>query len=116
VDGQDNVYVTDVGNPVHKLSSTGAPLALVPVVYRGAPNFPTGVALDQQGNLYTAEGATSMIDKTSPTGQPLAQWGGGSGLGQFAKPSGIALDSAGDVCVTDTGNNRVEEFSPRASR
>jgi len=112
VDGQDNVYVTDVGDPVHKLSSTGAPLALVHVAYTGDPNFPGGVAVDQQGNLYTAEGGANVVDKTSPAGQPLARWGSaGSGPGQFEKPSGIALDAAGNVYVTDMGNNRVEELS-----
>jgi len=37
----------------------------------------------------------------------------GSGAGQFSSPTAVALDpSTGDVDVTDTGNNRVEQFLP----
>ncbi|HEX5852318.1 MAG TPA: RHS repeat-associated core domain-containing protein [Solirubrobacteraceae bacterium] len=35
----------------------------------------------------------------------------GSGNGQLNNPSGIATDSAGNVWVADTANNRVEKFS-----
>jgi PKD repeat protein len=42
------------------------------------------------------------------------QWGSGwgSGRGQFARPGGIAVDSAGSVYVADTGNNRIQKFAP----
>jgi hypothetical protein len=37
----------------------------------------------------------------------------GTGEGQFSSPTAIALDpTTGDLAVTDTGNNRVEEFLP----
>ncbi len=36
----------------------------------------------------------------------------GSGEGQLASPGDVALDSAGDAWVLDTGNERIEEFSP----
>src|SRR4051812_27356174 len=36
----------------------------------------------------------------------------GSGSGQFSNPFGVTLDSAGNVYVGDTGNNRVDHFSP----
>ena len=36
----------------------------------------------------------------------------GSGIGQFELPSGIALDSAGNVYVFDTFAHRVQKFSP----
>jgi DNA-binding beta-propeller fold protein YncE len=39
------------------------------------------------------------------------KWGSqGSGDGQFDQPVGIAIDSAGDVYVTDQNNNRVQKF------
>ena len=34
----------------------------------------------------------------------------GSGNGQFNGPTGIAVDSSGNIYVTDNNNNRVEEF------
>jgi hypothetical protein len=37
----------------------------------------------------------------------------GSGNGQLSKPFGITVDSKGDIWVSDTGNNRIEEFSEK---
>src|SRR4051794_37946821 len=38
-------------------------------------------------------------------------WGSqGSGNAQFTSPSGIAVDSTGNVYVADTGNHRVQKF------
>ena len=36
----------------------------------------------------------------------------GRGNGQVAGPTGLALDSSGNLYVADTGNNRIEEFDP----
>ncbi|MGN6815148.1 MAG: hypothetical protein ACTHK3_03570 [Solirubrobacterales bacterium] len=37
----------------------------------------------------------------------------GSGNGQFIRPSGVAVDSSGNVWVVDTGNGRVEKFNSK---
>ncbi|MDE1764418.1 MAG: PEFG-CTERM sorting domain-containing protein, partial [Thaumarchaeota archaeon] len=48
----------------------------------------------------------------SSDGQFIDKWGSmGTGNGQFNSPQGIAVDSVGDVYVTDTGNYRVEKFT-----
>jgi RHS repeat-associated protein len=39
----------------------------------------------------------------------------GSGNGQLSNPQGLAVDGQGDVWVADTGNNRIEEFSPEGA-
>jgi DNA-binding beta-propeller fold protein YncE len=40
------------------------------------------------------------------------QWGTeGSASGQFKRPQGIAVDSAGNVYVADTNNNRIQKFN-----
>ncbi len=42
----------------------------------------------------------------------VSEWGGhGSGNGQFDNPTGVAVDSAGNVFVADRFNNRVEKFA-----
>jgi len=40
------------------------------------------------------------------------QGGHGNGRGQFDSPRGIAIDGAGNIFVADTGNGRIEKFSP----
>jgi DNA-binding beta-propeller fold protein YncE len=42
----------------------------------------------------------------------MFEGGRGSGDGQFDSPTGIAVDRSGDVLVADTGNGRIEKFSP----
>jgi len=42
----------------------------------------------------------------------LRAWGSsGSGDGQFSNPQGVAVDSSGDVYVTDEGNDRIQKFT-----
>jgi len=42
----------------------------------------------------------------------VTQWGGkGTGNGQFDSPVGVAVDGAGNVYVSDSGNNRIQKFS-----
>jgi len=47
-------------------------------------------------------------------GSPVTAFeaGHGNGRGQFDSPRGIATDSAGNIFVADTGNGRIEKFSP----
>jgi hypothetical protein len=43
---------------------------------------------------------------------PLKTFTGGSGAGKLREPSGVAVDSSGNVWVADAGNNRIEELGP----
>ncbi len=47
-------------------------------------------------------------------GSPVTAFEGGhgNGRGQFDSPRAIATDSAGNIFVADTGNGRIEKFSP----
>jgi DNA-binding beta-propeller fold protein YncE len=45
----------------------------------------------------------------------MSKGGKGRGKGQFDSPTGIAVDSNGNVLVADTGNGRIEKFSPTGS-
>lgn len=75
---------------------------------------PQALAYDEnQDILYIADTGNSRILKmTDATTKPvLSVFAGstsGQALGQFLRPSGIAVDSIGRVYVADTGNNRIQ--------
>lgn len=118
VDGQDNVWVTDVGrHQVFKFTHDGDLLltvgtASVPGADSMHFNLPTDVAVLPDGSFYVSDGyANTRVVKFSSAGQFLFQWGTkGSGPGQFDLPHGIAIDSAGRVYVADRSNARVQVF------
>jgi DNA-binding beta-propeller fold protein YncE len=46
------------------------------------------------------------------TGTTMFEGGKGTENGRFDSPTAIAVDSSGNVLVADTGNGRIEKFSP----
>nr|WP_315250906.1 SMP-30/gluconolactonase/LRE family protein [uncultured Duganella sp.] len=81
---------------------------------------PFGVALDQQGNLYIADGGNNnIIRKIDMNGLTSTLAGGVEGYAEgkgtaaaFNTPSGIALDRDGNLYVADTGNNAIRKVTP----
>ena len=74
---------------------------------------PGGVAMDSQGNIYVTEWRSNRVQKLSPTGVPLAQWGTqGSGPGQFNNLAAVAVDGQGNIYVADRDNHRIQKLSP----
>src|SRR5205085_140763 len=79
--------------------------------------------LDPEGDIYVADTGNHCIQKLSPTGEPLAQWGqegrapgqfglpSGTGPGQFRLPQGVAVDGEGSIYVADTDNHRIQKLS-----
>lgn len=77
---------------------------------------PSGIAIMQSGDLVLTESDGSCISFYSPSGQKRASFGQyGSKRGEFNLPSGIAVDSGGDIFVADCYNHRVQKFSRRGS-
>ena len=72
----------------------------------------TDIAIDSQGNRYISEyGEFDRIQKFSPEGEFLFQWGGpGRDAGQFERPNNLAIDENDHLWVVDACNHRVQVF------
>lgn len=72
----------------------------------------TDVAQDSQGNYYVSEyGEWDRIQKFSPEGKYLLEWGGhGDGPGQFSRPQSMAVDALDRVWIADACNHRIQVF------
>lgn len=83
----------------------------------GEFGFVTHAVQDSQGNYYIAEyGEYDRIQKFSPEGKFLFQWGGhGSEPGQFIRPQKMAVDKEDHIWVVDACNHRVQAFDPTGS-
>ena len=74
---------------------------------------------EDKENHYNALTIYKVPDKPPPNLKSLPQvaptmfeGGQGTANGQFNLPHGIAADTAGNIYVADTGNGRIEKFSP----
>ena len=84
-------------------------------------NHPRGLAVDDRGRLYIADTYNNVVRLLDPgTGTMTTLAGtGAAGYGDgvaattaaLRAPSGIALDSQGDLYIADTGNQVVREIS-----
>ena len=72
----------------------------------------TDAVEDSRGNLYIAEyGEYDRIQKFTPDGRFLLQWGGhGSLPGQFIRPQNMAVDAEDHIWVADACNHRIQVF------
>jgi NHL repeat len=92
-------------------------LAQAPVAPR--PGGLAGLAVDAHGTVYLADRAEHVVLRLAPDGSPSTYAGSGdpgsSGDGGAATgarlemPTGLALDSKGDLYIADAGNNRVRK-------
>jgi hypothetical protein len=139
VDSAGNVYVADYNNhAIRKVTPDGVVTTLAGLAgssgtndgmgSAGRFNYPAGVAVDSAGNVYVADQNNSAIRKVTPGGvvttlaglAAFDPWGnpvGGSADGtgsaaRFDDPSGVAVDSAGNLYVADRGNSTIRKVAP----
>ena len=75
-------------------------------------NWPAGLLVDQDENLYVSDEAKHRIVVMDKEGNHVSTWGQyGSSEGQLNRPSGMAFDAEGNILLSDTMNNRVQRFT-----
>lgn len=131
VDSKGNVYISDSGNErIRKVTggiiSTIAGNGAFRFSGNGGPatdatlNAPRAVAFDPSGNYYIADAENNQIREvsggiiTTLAGNLNPGFSGDGGPPADASllvPSGVTVDSAGNVYIADSFNNRVREVS-----
>jgi uncharacterized protein (TIGR03437 family) len=132
-DSSGNLYVADtLNNVVRKVSpngtisnfagnggagSSGDGSAATSAQLHG----PQGLAVDASGNLFIADTLNAKVRKVSTNGvigtvvgSGTPGYGGDGGAAASAQlnlPSGVAVDSTGNLYIADFGNSRVREVS-----
>ncbi len=130
-DTKGNVYVADTtSHTIRKITSAGvvttvAGRPLEPGSNDGTGtaalfNYPYGVAVDANDNVYVADRNNHTIRQINSVGvvSTLAGGAGSSGsmdgggsAARFNSPSGIAVDTLGNVYVADTGNQLIRKIT-----
>ena len=79
----------------------------------------TGVAVDSNGNIYVAQSSLHRINKITSAGVVTTLAGSSQGFAEgsgsaakFSLPRGVAVDSGGNVYVTDSVNKRIRRITP----
>lgn len=69
----------------------------------GQFSYPTGITIDENGNLYVLDLANYRVQKFDKDGNFISKFGGtqGGGDGQFGELHDIAIDSNGNIFVVD---------------
>jgi sugar lactone lactonase YvrE len=144
VDSAGNVYVGDFNNyTIRKISPAGVVATLagsagqygsadgtgsaarfgfvVPTGGGGLPEGASGVAVDSAGNVYVADTGNHTIRKITAAGVVTTLAGsagqsgsddGAVGAARFFSPTGVAVDSAGNVYVADSDNHTIRKITP----
>ena len=130
-DGSGNYYVADQTNhTIRKISASGVVTTLAGTAGQSGSvdgtgaaarfNLPTGITCNAQGDLYVSDLGSHLIRKITAAGVVTTLAGQASVSGStdgsgttalFFKPSGLTIDSAGNIYVADMGNSTLRKIS-----
>jgi hypothetical protein len=128
-DAQGNVYIADTFNGrIRKISSLGQVVTIAGSETTGFRNgraetarfnYPGGITIDKNGNLYVVDMGNLCIRKITPDGDVSTFAGSGApgltdgdaGVARFSSPFDIIADNDGNLYVTD--EERVRKISPQ---
>lgn len=128
IDSKENLYVSDIGNHILKISKAGELTFFAGGDGVGTTdgmgalarfNTPSGLTADTNDNIYVADENNSRIRKITPTGLVTtlagnATQGKTDGLGtaaSFKLPRHIAIDNKGSLYVSETGNDLIRKIA-----
>jgi trimeric autotransporter adhesin len=134
IDSAGNLYIADYKNTqVRKVTAAGV---ITTVTGTGTGGFAgdggpatvaqlgaiMGVMVDSSGNLYIADTNNDRVRKVTPDGiintiagngsQGFSGDGSSTTAAMMRLPSGIALDSSGNLYIADFNNNRIRKVTP----
>ncbi|WP_420387252.1 Calx-beta domain-containing protein [Roseivirga sp.] len=130
VDADGNIYVADRSNHlIRKISPQGVVTTVAGSGFKGdregngtraSFNSPTGITIDDAGNLYVADQGNYKVRKITPNGDVTTFAGSGAygsddangESASFGPISDLVFDKAGNLYVTDQGNYKIRKITP----
>lgn len=137
VDNTSNVFVADTGNDtIREITPAGVVTTIAGLAGSPGTNdgpgvrarfyYPLGITVDNASNVFVADSVNDTIRKISPvpgtTNWRVVTIAGLAGVGgsadgtndsaRFLDPTGIAVDSLGNLYVADTYNYTIRQIKP----
>ena len=132
VDASGNIYIADTVNErIRRVDTNGV---ITTIAGNGQAGFsgdgsaatsamfstPAAVAVDATGNVYVADLDNNRVRRVVPGGSVTTFAGTASSVGdngpstqaRLDGPAGIAVDSAGNLYIADSGDNRIRKVTP----